>query len=216
MSAPALGFYGEMWGWMHSDEVTYQQAIDALLENYGLILIENPTNATARITLNPRDKELSAVNAMNVSRSDGGWRTVNVGFRMTIPADWEKERVVPMDSNCGGFEGETVHLEFDEVYYGMVAGTGTNTPAVIDVLRKKQANPKFLRAGEEIWQLDGRFADFIIGKVEPTSGQAFTNMARLSVPYPDQSGYLAVYLYYQSERDVPILRRILQSIEWKK
>src|SRR5689334_2737061 len=91
-----------------------------------------------------------------LARAEDGWKTVDEGFRMTVPVSWEKQKVQPIDSNCGTYKADTADLEFDEVYH--LGYTAERSKALIDELKKKEANPKLLKPGEEIWHVGGRIA----------------------------------------------------------
>jgi len=217
LSAPALGLEGEaprIW-FGEQDHITSRQAITVLLDNYDLLMIEDPTTSSARITVNTHGKTNALSAAALPSPAKEGWRTVDVGFRMTIPSNWQKEKVQGIDSNVGTYTADTATLEFDEVY---MSYTAEKAQAVIAELKKKEADSKLLKPGEDIWHIDGRIADFMIGEVDPKQNgeRRFSNVAELFVPYPGQSGYLSISIYYQSEQDLPTVRRVLRSIEWKK
>jgi hypothetical protein len=145
-----------------------------------------------------------------------GWKTVDEGFRMTIPVRWEKQKVQPIDSNCGSYKAQTADLEFDEVFG--LGYTAERAQASIDDLKKKDANPKLLTTGEEVWHVDGRIARFWAGRVDPKvyGKRRFSNVATLHVPYAGQPGYLSIYILYKSDKDLATVRRVLESLEWKK
>ena len=153
---------------------------------------------------------------VSLAHAKDGWKTVDEGFRMTVPVSWQKQKVQPFDSNCGTYRAATADLEFDEVFgLGYTVEKGQ---ALIDDLKKKETNPKLLKPGEEIWHVDGRIARFWAGKVDPKvyGKQRFSNVADLHVPYAGEPGYLSIYILYKSDKDLPTVRRVLQSLEWKK
>jgi hypothetical protein len=143
------------------------------------------------------------------------WKTVDEGFRMTIPASWEKQPEHGIDSNAGGYSGKTADLEFDEVRG--LGYTEENSKSTIESLNSKLADPKKLAKGEEVWKVAGRIADFETGKLDPKiyGQRRFTNIASLHVPYANEPGYLEMYVIYESDKDMPTVRRVLQSIQWK-
>ena len=143
-------------------------------------------------------------------------KTVDEGFRITIPQDWARQDLHPIDSNAGSYVGETADLEFDEAFF--LGGRPKRSNGAVKTLKKKERNPKLLKPGEEVWHVDGRIAHFYNGKVDPEiyGQRRFTNVASLYIPYEGTSGYLSVFILYQSAADLPIVRRALKSIEWKK
>jgi hypothetical protein len=38
---------------------------------------------------------------VSLAHAEDGWKPVDEGFRMTIPVSWQKQKVHPIDSNCG-------------------------------------------------------------------------------------------------------------------
>ena len=147
--------------------------------------------------------------------AEDGWKTVDEGFRMTIPVTWEKQKVQCTDSNCGTYKAPTADLNFDEDgrYYQPAWAQ-----AEIDELKKQEANPKLLKPGEEIWRVDGRVCRFSTSKIDPAKnvGRRFSNAAILSVPYPGLDSHLTLYINYKSDDDLPTVRRILKSVGWAK
>jgi len=144
------------------------------------------------------------------------WKTVDEGFLIKIPASWQKQKLHPIDSNCGAYKAATADLEFDEVIG--LGYTAEKAQASIDDLKKKEADPKLLSPGEEVWHVDGRIARFWAEKVDPKvyGKRRFSNVARLHVPYAGQPGYLMVFILYKSDKDLPTVRQVLKSVEWKK
>jgi len=143
------------------------------------------------------------------------WRTVDEGgFRVTVPQDWKRKEVHNIDTHCGAYVADTADLEFDEDF--LYRKQKTNDAAVDD-LKKKERNPGLLVAGEELWHVDWRIADFFTGRVDPQiyGQRRFANVARLDVPYEGQPGHLIVLVFYKSEADLPTVRRVLRSMEWK-
>ncbi|MDR3457073.1 MAG: hypothetical protein P4N60_06475 [Verrucomicrobiae bacterium] len=153
---------------------------------------------------------------VSLAYAEDKWKTVDEGFRVTMPASWQKQKVQPFDSNCGTYKAKTADLEFDEVFG--LGYTAENSQSLIDELKKKETNPKLLRAGEEVWHINGRIARFVAGKLDPKvyGKRRFSNVAELYVPYASEPGYLSIYIIYKSDEDLPTVRRVLQSIEWKK
>ncbi len=152
----------------------------------------------------------------SIVHGENSWKMVDEGFCMTIPQGWNKQKVQPIDSNCGTYKAETADLEFDEVFgFGY---TAEKAQAQIDELKKEQVDSKLLKAGEEVWHIDGRIARFWIGKVDPKvyGKRRFSNVAELFVPYAGQAGYLSIFILYKGDKDLPTVRRVLQSIKWKK
>ena len=148
--------------------------------------------------------------------AEDGWKTVDEGFCVTMPVSWQKQKVQPIDSNCGTYKAKTSDLEFDEVFG--LGYTAEKAQSLIDELKKKEANPKLLKAGEEVWHVDGRIAHFWAGKLDPKEygKRRFSNVASLHVPYAGEPGYLSIYIIYKSGEDLPTVKRVLRSIEWKK
>jgi hypothetical protein len=147
--------------------------------------------------------------------SDGQWKTVNEGFEMSVPSNWRKVNVQGIDSHVATYRARTVQLEFDEVFG--LGYTLEKSQLEIEDLKKKEADPRLLKPGEEVWHVGGKTALFLVGKVNPEDDERhFVNDAELFVPYSGLPGYLAIYVYYKSDRDVPTVRRVLQSLDWKK
>lgn len=151
-----------------------------------------------------------------LAQAEDGWKTVDEGFRMNVPVGWQKQKVQPIDSNCGTYNAATADLEFDEVFG--LGYTAEKAQTLIDDLKKKEANPKLLGPGEEVWHVAGRIARFWVGKVDSKvyGKRRFSNVADLRVPYAREPGYLSIYILYKSDKDLPTVRRVLQSLEWKK
>ena len=184
-----------------------------MLVNYDLIIIEDPVAASsARISVDTREK-MNLLRAPTPPAPVKGWRTVDVGFRMTIPSNWQKEKVYPIDSNCGTYTSDKTCLDFDEVHIGY---TAERAQAAIDKLKKKEADKTLLNIDEEIWRVRGRIADFRLRKTDasPNGPQPFSNIATLVVPYSDKPGYLSIRIQFKSEDDLPTVRRVLKSVEW--
>jgi hypothetical protein len=154
--------------------------------------------------------------AISLVQAEDGWKTVDEGFRMTIPVSWQKQKVQPIDSNCGTYKAATADLEFDEVFG--LGHTAERSQASIEELQKKEADPKLLKPGEEVWHVGGRIARFWSGEVDKKvyGERRFSNVASLHVPYAGEPGYLSIFILYESDKDLPTVRRVLQSLEWKK
>jgi hypothetical protein len=150
-----------------------------------------------------------------VAQGDDGWTTVNEGFSMSVPKNWKRQKVQPIDSNCGTYRANTADLEFDEVYG--LGYTKEKSQSAIEKLKQKEADPKLLKPGEEVWHVDGRIAHFISEKVDPQQygKRRFSNVASLHVPYDGQPGYLEIYIFYKTDKDLPTVRKVLQSVKWK-
>jgi hypothetical protein len=148
--------------------------------------------------------------------AEKGWKTVDEGFLMTIPVNWQKENARPIDSNAGIYKADTADLEFDEVF--RLGYTEQKSRTQIDNLKKKEANPKLLEPGEEIWHVDGRIAHFWNGKFDPAvyGQRRFSNVAHLHVPYAGQPGYLSIDILYKGQKDLSTVRRVLKSVQWNK
>jgi len=143
------------------------------------------------------------------------WKSVDEGFRMMVPETWQKLNVRGIDSHVGAYKSETTDLEFDEVFG--LGYTAERAQAAIEEYKKKEANPKLLKPGEEIWHVGGRIARFSSGTADPKvyGKRRFSNVAELHVPYAGKPGYLSIYILYKCEKDLPTARRVLQSLEWK-
>jgi hypothetical protein len=144
------------------------------------------------------------------------WKKVDEGFSFTIPVDWRKEKVKCYDSNCGTYKGKTAEFDFDEVFD--LGYTVAKAQSSIDGLKQKEVDPKLLKPGEEVWHVDGRIAHFTAGNLDPEKygKRRFSHVATLHVPYAGRPAYLFIYIIYKSEKDLVTVRRVLQSIEWKK
>ena len=146
--------------------------------------------------------------------SDSRWLKVDEGFQFLIPSDWKDKEARGIDSHVGRYAGPRAHLEFDELFG--LGYTVEKSQKVADDLSKKEANPKLLNAGEEVWRLDGRIAHFTFSKVDPKTfgNREHPNVASLFVPYVGKAGYLSVHLFYADEDYLPTVREILRSITW--
>lgn len=144
------------------------------------------------------------------------WAKVDEGFQFLLPPDWKQKKVQGIDSHVGNYQGTSAYLEFDEVFG--LGYTKERAQEVIDDLKKKEADAKLLKPGEEVWHVDGRIARFTFSMVDPrVFGQReYPNVASLFIPYDGQAGYLSVDLFYASEDYLPIVRRILKSFTWPK
>jgi hypothetical protein len=137
---------------------------------------------------------------------------------MAVPADWEKVDVQGIDSHVGAYHGETADLEFDDVGVFFGPSPTKESKKAIKEFRRKEAHPKLLKPGEEIWHVDGRIALFWSGKADPNENgvRRFSNVAWLDIPYSDSRGYLYISIFYRSEEELPMVRRVLKSLEWPK
>lgn len=101
------------------------------------------------------------------------WKVADEGsFRITIPPDWQKMESRGIDSHVGRYDGQNAILVFDEVFgLGL---TANETSESIEKLKERRADSKRLRFGEEVWQIQGRFASFSLSHLE----------ARLRVHWP--------------------------------
>jgi hypothetical protein len=146
-----------------------------------------------------------------------GWKTVDEGsFRITVPQNWKRQEVHPIDTHAGAYAADTADLEFVEDFRFYKTNDNANAAAV-ESLKNKERNPKLLLGGEEVWHVDWRVGHFFAGKVDPQiyGQRRFANVARFDVPYEGDPGQLTVLIFYQSEADLPIVRWVLRSIEWK-
>jgi hypothetical protein len=151
----------------------------------------------------------------SIRNSEVSWQTVDEGFRFKIPADWKKMEVQGTDSHCGRYRGKTAFLEFDEVTgLGWTADKSRSKTAEFTA---KEKDPPLLNRGEQIWRLNGRVASFTAEKAdsETYGKREFTNVARLFIPYEGEPAYLNVLVFFRNESDLPVVRRILESIEWR-
>jgi hypothetical protein len=149
-----------------------------------------------------------------VSYAADDWQLVDEGFRFRLPSDWKKVNRRGIDSHVGEYRGRTAYLEFDEVY-----GLGNTVEQSAEATKQwaaAEADPTLLKPGEEIWRLDGRIARFSLEKVDAEiyGKREFQFVARLSVWYAGKPAGLGVYVFYESEKDLPTVRRILRSFEW--
>lgn len=148
--------------------------------------------------------------------SDSRWLKVDEGFQFLIPSDWKDKEARGIDSHVGQYGGPRAYLEFDELFG--LGHTVEQSQEAIDDLSKKEADPRLLKAGEEVWHVDGRIARFTFSKVDPKvfGKREHANVASLFVPYGSQPGYLSVYLFYSDEDYLQTARQILQSFTWPK
>jgi len=144
------------------------------------------------------------------------WKEVDEHFLLTIPSNWKRDKGQPIDSNAGGYKGQNTELEFDEVG-GFMYPKGKSESAIAD-LKKKEADPSLLKSGEEIWRVAGRLADFTNGRVDPElyGKRRFTNVAGLFIPYKNGEGYLSIWILYRSDKDLPVVKRVLRRVRWKE
>jgi len=153
-----------------------------------------------------------------IAHAEEQWKVIDEGFLLTVPLDWQKQPVQPIDSNAGIYKSERTDLEFDE--YFEFGGSTKHSQKAIDDLKKKEANPNLLKPNEEVWHVRGRLADFWNGNVDPKiyGQRRFSNVASLFIPYKGHKGqaaYLNSYILYKSEEDLPTVRRVLESVEPK-
>lgn len=144
------------------------------------------------------------------------WKIVDEGFHMTVPSSWKRQRGRPAELKSGVYKSKTAEMKFDE--FQDLGQTVAQTQARVNALKKKAANPKLMKPGEEIWRIDGRIALFWIGRADPAQhGKLrFANVASLYVPCVEQAAYLSIRVIYRDEADLPTVRRALESIEWEK
>jgi hypothetical protein len=144
------------------------------------------------------------------------WKTVDEGFRMTIPVSWQKKIRQPIDSNCGTYTAKSAELEFDE-YFNLGAPHDHNAPGIAK-LKEMAANPTQLKPGVKIVHVGGRLGRLSIGPVDPKiyGERRFPMVASLLVLYEDEPAHLVVRVFFTSDDDFTNARRVLSSIEWKK
>lgn len=159
---------------------------------------------------------VSVILATSWLEGQEGWKTVDEGsFRITIPQDWKKQEVHPIDTHAGAYAADTADLEFCE---DLLYTREEANAAVLQELRKKEQHPELLTAGEEVWHVDWRAGDFFnLGKADSEiyGERRFTNVAMLKVPYEGRRGNFTIHIFYKSEADLPTVRWVLRSIEWK-
>jgi len=148
--------------------------------------------------------------------ADPRWLKVDEGFHFLIPSDWKNMDARGIDSHVGRYEGPRAYLVFDELF-GLGYTVERSREAVTDLL-KKEADGRLLKAGEEVWRVDGRIAHFTFSKVDASTygNREHQNVATLFVPYDGQAGYLSVQLFYADEDYLPTVRLILRSLTWPK
>lgn len=160
---------------------------------------------------------------------------VHDNFSFRLPPDWRKVEakkpkskfgpvieIQTIDSrHVGEYRGKNASLEFLEGDTIFVQG-GTTDPEGLQLdigqWKKKEANPKLLDAGEEIWRINGRVAQVVFKKTDLYTHElrGFANLARLSMIKEDGASALAFQVFYKSDKELPIVRKILQSINWYK
>jgi len=149
------------------------------------------------------------------ARAEGEWKTVDLGFVLSVPPDWEQVKERGIDSYVGRLKSKDAELTFDEA--GSFMYSAGEARLAVANLKRKARNPKLLKVGEEIWIVDGRVADFSIRKPDFAYGvPPFTNVATLFVPYKGSGGSLSIAIFYRSKDGELTARRILQSVVWKK
>lgn len=141
-------------------------------------------------------------------RAEESWKTIKDGFEFKLPADWRKIETRGIDSHVGEYRGATAFLTFDEVYG--LGYTVEKSTEFIEKLKSKERDSSLLKSGEEIWRVDGRIASFTIGKRE------FQNVATLTLSYEGLPSYLSIQVFFASDDDAPIARKILRSLTWPK
>lgn len=133
-----------------------------------------------------------------------GWRQVDEGgFRFEIPADWEKKEVQGIDSHVGSYDGLQGRLDFDQEF-GYYIANGLRRS--VENMKEKDANPKLLEPGEEIWRIDGHLARF-------TSS---SNHAKIYIPNEKEQWTLSIRIAFANEEFFATARRILSSIKIKQ
>jgi hypothetical protein len=161
--------------------------------------------------------DVNVIREPAVAHGEDGWKTLDEGFRMTVPTDWQKEYKHGIDSHVGAYQGQTAGLEFDEVS-GIAGYTAKESKAAIKEYKKKESHPKFLKPGEEIWHVDGRIALFWSGRADPNERRAdsFSYVAWLSIPYDGVSEHLYICVSCKSREELPTARRVLKSLQWQR
>ena len=136
-----------------------------------------------------------------ISRADDKWVEVNEGFRFELPSDWTKKEVRAIDSHQGRYEGAAGHLWFDRELGFYTADAAREA---IQEMKAKEANPKLLMPGEEIWRIDGRLVHF------RSSG----NVVSLFVPCEERFWILSIEVTFYNPGFLPSARRILRSFKF--
>jgi hypothetical protein len=147
---------------------------------------------------------------------DSRWLKVDEGFQFLMPADWKDKEARGIDSHVGRYAGPRAYLEFDELFG--LGHTVERSQKVIDDLKRKEADPKLLKAGEVVWHVDGRIALFTSSKVDQKTfgNREYPNVASLYVPYEGQPGYLSVHVFYADDEYFETVSQILRSFRWPK
>jgi hypothetical protein len=138
------------------------------------------------------------------------WQQVDHGPRFKIPSDWVKVGESGIDSNGGGYSGDAMHLNFDEVF-GLGFGQDDARKALAK-LKEKRRNQRSLAPNEEIWKLGGRLAEFSLEKPSKDGSARFGNKARLYIPYEEVPGYLVIIIEYRDASNLETVREIFRSV----
>ncbi len=173
----------------------------------------SPESDSVVSTNNPVNGKPLSVNLVEVEEP---WVKVDEGLQFLVPPDWKKQKSQGIDSHVGRYSGPSAYLDFDEVF--LLGYTVEQSQKKIDDLKKQEADPKLLKAGEEVWRVNGQIAGFTVAKVDPKifGEREYPNVASLFVPYAGKPGYLSVHLFYANEKNLPTVRRMLQSFTWPK
>ena len=151
------------------------------------------------------------------------WKTIDLGFRISVPSEWQEEKLQGVDSHVGRINGVGAYLEFDE-NFGMFQRFEERRKELvqerISEMKRQAWYPSFLMKGKEIWHVDGRIARFTFSTVDPKKfgTRPYRNVATISVPYDDPPRYggLQVLVFYENEDFLPTIRQILRSLKWPK
>jgi hypothetical protein len=149
-----------------------------------------------------------------ISADDSKWKQIDEGFQFKIPTDWKKKKVQGTDSHVGYYFGQTAYLEFDEVEG--LGFTAQKSNAKVAELKRKKADSKLLSPGEEIWDIDNRLASFVKEKANPEiyGKREYKNVVRLFVPCEGKPECLSILVFFKSDKDLPKVRTIFQSLKW--
>lgn len=151
-----------------------------------------------------------------IAHAEERCRLADEGFMINIPESWKKIKVKGIDSHVGQYSAETMDMHFDEV--SSLLCSKESARSFVGEMKKKEADRRLLESGEEIWHVDGKIARFRTQKVDPEvyGERRFSNVASLEVAYEDEGGSLSIDIFYKNPEDLPTVRKVLQSITWKK